>query len=341
MRLLIDLTHPAHVHFFKNAAKIWREHGNQVAFASRKKEITLDLLKAYEIQNRCLSNIRKGLLGLGIELIEHEFGLVKFAKEFRPDLILNIGGTFIVHAGKMLGIKTCVFTDTEHAKLSNSLTFPFATWICTPKAFNEDLGPKQIRYDGYQEMAYLHPEYFRPDPNILDEIKLSSNDPYFVLRFVSWGASHDVGKKGLSDSEKIMLVKQLEPLGRVIITSETPLSAELDSYRMSISPIHIHDLLYYASLYVGEGATMAAEAAILGTPSIYINPLSAGTLDELENEYHLIYQNLCLDKIINKAKKMLRNVKAKNHYKIDHQRMLTNKVDVTQWLVDFVENINF
>lgn len=337
MRLLIDLTHPAHVHFFKYAVKIWQEHGHEVAFTAREKEITIDLLEAYEIPHRCLSSIRKGLFGLGIELIEHEARLIKFANQFNPDLILNIGGTFIVHAGKLLGVKTCIFTDTEHARLSNSLTFPFATWVCTPKAFNEDLGPKQIRYDGYQELAYLHPDYFRPDPKILNEIGVSSNDHYFVLRFVSWGASHDFGKRGLSETEKIQLVKQLKPHGRVIITSEMPLPVELEPYRMTISPIHIHDLLYYASLYLGEGATMAAEAAILGTPSIYINPLSAGTINELSIEYHLIFQKLSFKETLATALKLLKDSSIQDKFVRNHRRMLEEKIDVTEWLVDFIE----
>ena len=48
--------------------------------------------------------------------------------------------------------------------------------------------------------------------------------------------------------------------------------------------------MYYAQMYVGEGATMASEAAILGTPSVYINPLILGYLNEINNKYHLLLQ---------------------------------------------------
>lgn len=306
---------------------------------ARDKEITIDLLKAYGIPYQKLSRIRNGLLGLGLELIQHQSGLVKFARNFQPDLMLNIGGTFIVHAGKLLGIKTCVFTDTEHAKLSNRLTFPFATWICTPEAFYQDLGAKQIRYNGYQELAYLHPNFFTPDPEVLGDIGLTSKEPFLLMRFVSWGASHDVGKRGLTENEKISLVRQLEPYGRVIISSEMTLPDALEPYRMSLSPTLIHDLLHYASLYVGEGATMAAEAAILGTPSIYVNSLSAGTIDEFTNEYNLIYQCLNLEKIIETGIKILSNDGVQNQLRTSHKRMLKEKIDVTGWLVEFIESL--
>tara|TARA_B100000315_G_C14584869_1_gene592441 strand:+ start:2797 stop:2976 length:180 start_codon:yes stop_codon:yes gene_type:complete len=50
----------------------------------------------------------------------------------------------------------------------------------------------------------------------------------------------------------------------------------------------MHDVLYYATLYIGEGATMASECAMLVTHAIYVNSLTAGTLEKQE-EYGLIY----------------------------------------------------
>ena len=38
-------------------------------------------------------------------------------------------------------------------------------------------------------------------------------------------------------------------------------------------PEQIHDLLNYSSGYVGEGASMAKEAAVLGVPSVYVSAL--------------------------------------------------------------------
>jgi len=339
MKILIDLTHPAHVHFFKFAAEIWQSHGHDVLFVARDKEITLQLLGEYGIPYQKLSKIRRGLLGLSIELIEHQAGLIKAAKHFQPDVMLNVGGTFIVPAGKILNIKTCVFTDTEHARLANKLTFPFATWICTPQSFTEDLGTKQVRYDGYQELAYLHPDYFSPDPKILEENGLGITDPFFILRFVSWGAAHDVGQNGLSDTTKLTLVRKLKTLGRVIITSEMKLPLELEPFKMNISPVKIHDLLYYARLYIGEGATMATEAAILGTPSVYMNPLSSGNLEEIINKYHLMYHLKNGESDIEKIFKLVHGKNLKQEHQTRRLQMLAEKVDVTSWMVDFIESL--
>lgn len=340
MNILIDLSHPAHVHFFKHAYYTWQEHGHQVMLVARDKDVTLQLLQDYGYSYHSLSKMGKGVSGLAAELVQHATKLTKIAHKFKADIILEIGGTFIVHAGKLLGIKTCVFTDTEHAKLSNAITFPFATWICTPESYNDDLGKKQVRYKGYQELAYLHPNQFKANPAVLKDVGLEPGQKFFIVRFVSWGASHDIGQQGLSDQQKVDLVKGLADLGKVIITSESSLPNELAPYKMRVSPTMIHDLLNNASLYVGEGATMATEAAILGTPSVYINPLGSGNLTELTEKYHLMYHFSDGQVGIEKALELARIDNTKAIHWEEHQRMLQENIDVTAWMVDFVEKVN-
>jgi hypothetical protein len=280
------------------------------------------------------------LFGLSFELLQHETKLATIAKKFSADVILEIGGTFIVHAGKLLGIKTVVFTDTEHAKLSNLITFPFASFICTPESYKDDLGEKQVRYKGFQELAYLHPHYFNPSADVLDEFGLAQGEPFFIVRFVSWGASHDVGQKGLTYEEKVQVVKQLSPHGRVIITSEETLPEIFLPYCMQADPTKIHDLLFYASLYMGEGATMASESAILGTPSIYTSTLSLGYLDELSAKYQLVHNYTDGQAALEKALEIVTDPNSQLAYQTRCQQMLKDKVDVTAWIVNFVETIH-
>ena len=53
-------------------------------------------------------------------------------------------------------------------------------------------------YAGYHELAYLHPNRFRPDPAALDAFGVSPDEPYSIVRFVSWQAVHDRRERGLS-----------------------------------------------------------------------------------------------------------------------------------------------
>lgn len=338
MNILIDITHPAHVHFFKNAYRILLDKGHQVLITAREKDVTLDLLQDYNYPHRAISKMGEGVIGLGFELVQHETRLAKIAKEFKTDILLEIGGTFIVHAGKLLGITTCVFTDTEHAKLSNTITFPFASYIITPECYKDNLGKKQVRYDGYQELAYLHPNYFSPNSNVLRAFDLEEGQQFFIVRFVSWGASHDVGQKGLTFDNKVEIVNRLSEYGRVIITSEGKLPDIFMPYQMKASATIIHDLLYYAGLYIGEGATMASEAAILGTPSIYTSTLTLGYLEELAAKYQLIHNYNDGQAALNKAIEIVSNPSSKMAYQTRAAKMIEEKSDVTQWIVDFVES---
>jgi uncharacterized protein len=340
MNIIVDITHPAHVHFFRHAIGEWNERNHNLLIVTRDKDLTLPLLEYYGYQNTCLSRPRQGMIGFAKELIEHESKLFKLARKFKADVIMGIGGAIIVHAGKLLGIPTIVFNDTEHAKISHALAYPFATKICTPDCYMDDLGSKHVRYAGYHELAYLHPNRFTPDLKVLEEIGITPDQKYFLVRFVSWEAVHDVGKVGFSYDGKRRLVESLSKLGRVIITSESKLPKEFEQYRMRIPPTKIHDLLNFSALYIGEGGTMASEAAILGVPGIYVNPLYLGYLQEQETKYGLVYNLPDETKATELALALACNPTLHVDYKQKRQALLDDKIDVTAWMVEFVENIN-
>ncbi len=84
----------------------------------------------------------------------------------------------------------------------------------------------------------------------------------YILRFVSWSAFHDVGQAGFSDDEKIYLVTELSKHIKVFISSENELPDRLLQYKINIPPERMHDALAYATLFIGEGATMTSECAV-------------------------------------------------------------------------------
>ena len=49
MKILFDLGHPAHVHYFKNLIKVLEKNGNQIMIIARKKDVTHNLLKIYKM----------------------------------------------------------------------------------------------------------------------------------------------------------------------------------------------------------------------------------------------------------------------------------------------------
>lgn len=258
MKVLIDIGHPAHVHFFKNS--IWKleNEGHEVLVTARGKEVTVDLLKAYGIKHKVLTSMKKGKMNLFLEWIIRDYKLLYIAKEFNPDLLTGILNPSVAHVAWLLNKKSIIFNDTEHAKLAQKITYPFSDIICTPTCFKKEIDAKQVRYSGYHELSYLGPNYFTPNPDVLKELGLTVNDRFIIVRFVSWGASHDVGHKGFTLEDKRNAVKAFEKYGRVLITSEAPLPPDFEKYRITVHPEKIHDLLcnaFHPIQYGGYGGS--------------------------------------------------------------------------------------
>lgn len=339
MRILFNIGHPAHVHLFRNLIWELESHGHRCKITAIEKDVSLCLLDAYGFEYEIVGKGKPTLITKVLELIRIESRLYWIARSFRPDLLIGgVGNVYIAHVGKLLRTHSVIFDDTEHAKIDHLLMDRFSSVICTPSCYRCDLGLKQVRYEGYHELAYLHPSRFTPNHLALSKIGLTENDQFIMVRFVSWDASHDIGQYGIRN--RIQFVQELEKHGRVLITSEGQLPEEIEGYKISVSPEELHDLLYYASLYIGEGATMAVESAVLGTPSIYISSLigKMGNLIELEEKYSLIISCEDSDAAISRAIELMQNPTAKNDWRKKRDRLIHDKIDVTSFMLEFIEN---
>ena len=343
MKILIDISHPADVYQFKNVMLILRANGHEVLVTARNKEITFNLLNDLGIKYVKIGESKKNNVSKAVEMFRIDYKLYKLVKRFNPDVLIGgVGNVYVAHVSALINKPSILFSDTEHGTVQNLLSYPFASAICTPSCYTKDLGKKQVRYNGYQELAYLHPNYFTPNPAVLDEMGLSKDDTFIILRFVSWTASHDIGHSGLTLDTKRKAVKEFEKYGRVLITSEIPLLKEFEKYRLSIPAEKIHPLMYYATLLYGESATMASECAVLGTHAIYSDFAGRGYTDEEEEKYGLVY-NFKLDEdsirsSLEKAIELLENNNLKNIGEKKRKKLLKDKIDVTAFMVWFVEN---
>lgn len=115
---------------------------------------------------------------------------------------------------------------------------------------------------------------------------------------------------------------------------------ELERYKLKVSLEKLHDLLYYATLYVGDGATTAVECAVLGTPSIYVSSLvgTMGNFMELEDKYSLIFNCNDSNLALKKAYELLQYSNIKNIWALKKE-LLKDKINVTEFMIRFVENL--
>ena len=304
---------------------------------SRDKDVVIELLDAYKIPHTVLSKVKQGKVHLFEELFIRESKLYNIARQFNPDLIMGILSPPVAHVAWALGKKSIIFNDTEHAEIAQKMTYPFCDIICTPTSFKKDAGKKQIKYSGYHELAYLHPAYFSPNPEVLRELGVEMGEPFVILRFISWGAHHDVGQHGIDN--KLALIKKLEKYGKVFISSEGKLAEEFDQYRIRVPSEKIHSLLYYATLCLGGGATMAVETAIFGTPSTYVSSLAGtmGNFSELEERYGLLFNFSDSEAALKKAVELIREPELKKTWSLKREGLLKDKIDVTEFMVRLIE----
>jgi predicted glycosyltransferase len=236
--------------------------------------------------------------------------------------------------------RTAVFYDTEIAKLTNAFAYPLADYVCTPDCYQGVVHGRHVRYAGYHELAYLHPNRFTPSPDVVRAAGIDPESRYFLVRFVSYEASHDIGSRGLALERKVGLVRTLAEQGRVLVSSEGPLPAELEPYRASIPVRDVHHVLAFARMLVGESATMASECAVLGVPSIYVSPLGRGYTDEEETRYGLVRNFTGArfgDDFVAVARAMASDPELAASARAARARLLADKIDVTGWMLEFFE----
>ena len=188
VKILIDILHPAHVHFFKNfirQSKDWCE----TVVVSRNKEITDRLLQLEAIKYSKLSDPAFGALGQALELSSRWVKIFQILKKEKCDLAMSISGLCTAVPAKLLGIPNITFTDTEDASLSNKLAFPFSDVILTPQFFLHKLGKRHIRYSGLHELAYLR--NIDDEQIAAEQRQLNLPERYVVLRLVAHKALHD------------------------------------------------------------------------------------------------------------------------------------------------------
>jgi len=339
LRILVDILHPAHVHFFRNFAGEMRGRGHDVVITARSKDHSLDLLDAYGLSYRHLSTQGEGRRRKPSELITHTRRLMSVMREFRPDVMTGIMGPAIAVAGKLRGVPAVVFYDTEFAVQTNRFVYPLAHSVVTPDCYQGRVRGRHVTYAGYHELAYLHPNRFEPDPARLAAFGVSPSEPYTLVRFVSWQATHDKHERGLTAAQKQELVSLLGAYGRVLVSSEAPLPDHLKALELHGPRHDVHHVMAFAQSIVGESATMASEAAVLGVPAVFIATTGRGYTDDEEARYRLVRH--ITDDEFDKAVAVINETLSgapREFGRAARARLLDEKIDVTAWMVDYFES---
>ncbi len=343
MRILFITGHPAQIHNFRLIKKELERKGHQVYWLASAKDISINLLEKFNIQYQLLKKPNKGKLSKIIALIKNVFFSLKFLRQQKIDIVVSRISPYLSISSFLLRKSHIALTDTESAGFYDWFFAKFTNIIITAKSYNRKIHKNQVRFDANIELFYLHPKRFQSiKRNDVEKLlNIGKDEPYIIMRFVSWDAFHDKGLSGFTDANKKIAVKEYSKYAKVFISSEKDLPSELASNKINISIDKMHDVLKYAALFFGESSTMASESAVLGTPAIFLNENWFGSTDE-EKEFGLLfsYKQSLNDqqKAIEKGIELLTTPNLEIIMQKNQQKFLLNKIDVTAFMVWFIEN---
>ena len=345
MKILFHLGHPAHFHLFKNIIISLKNDHHQVIILIKKKDILEDLLKesAFEYVNILPKGRKDGKIGIAIGIIKRDLRLFKFCITNRPNLLIGTSAE-IGHVGTLLNIPSINVNEDDVTVINTfaKISYPWNDFILSPIVCNNvSWQKKTIPYNGYHELAYLHPNNFEASKSNIKKY-ITQNEVFFLIRFAQFNAHHDNGISGINTKLAIQIFKLLEPYGKIYITSERELEPEFEKYRISINYTNIHHILAFATLYIGDSQTMAAEAGVLGIPFIRFNDFVGriGYLNELENKYKLGFgfKTDQTEEMLLKIKELLKMKNIKQEWNNRRRNMLSEKIDVAKFMTWFIED---
>jgi len=275
MRIVFTIPAPKELYMFRILGELLKNKGHEIYYLVRdygpNKEIANHILPNYITFGK---KYFKKAIGKICEMLYNAILPLPQLYKIQPDII--VGDAFLGYPSKIIGIPSIAFIDGDplgiYKIIYNCLYLSdvFITPECNTWR-NEK--KKIVRYHGLQELIYLHPKYFKPDPHVLDLMGISRKTSYAILRLSALEMSHDIGLKSISKKQLQSILDILNQHFTVFISSEKKLEKPFSELVFKIPSYMFHSALYYSSLFFSDTAS-AVEAALLGTPSIQISPVN-------------------------------------------------------------------
>ena len=346
MRVLFYFGHPAQYLFVRATIKrLLNKAEFEVEILIKTKDVLEDLLKADGLPYTNILPQERGRskFQIGWSLIRREIRMLPILLKKRPDLMISTDAS-VAQLGRLLNIDCISITEDDYdvIKTLGDLTYPFTDTILCPEVCDVGKwGKKKTGYKGYMKLGYLHPNVFKAKDSVRDKYSLPKN--YVIIRLAKLTAHHDFGIKGIDQTLLSQVLNIIEENGlQPLISSEGQIHPDLKQYELKIEPKDMHDILALSKLLICDSQSMSVEAAMLGVPSIRYSDFAGkiSVLEELEHVYGLSYGIKVGDEesVKNKVSEILSLENSSQHYQDKRKKMLSEKIDVTEFLEWFISS---
>jgi uncharacterized protein len=338
VKVLFYFGHPSQYLFLKNAIGILKGKDIGCDIVIKSKDVLEDLLiENNERYTNILPEGRKPhLSGIIRGLIKRDIRLYKFVRDRHYDLFIGTDPS-LAHIGflKRIPVITVLEDDISVIPELARITFPVTSLILTPKDCRTGrFEKKTIHYNGYMKLAYLHPDFFRKEAAELMR-------PYFLIRISKLDAYHDTGMAGFTGQIIKKIISLLSERGNIYVSSEGNPDESLKPYGLKIKPSQMHQVLANATMLISGSQSMSMEAAMLGIPSVRFSDFAGkiSVLESLEHDFGLTF-GIPANKpemLFEKINELLSMPDLTAEFERRRRRMLQEKINVTQFLVWFIE----
>jgi hypothetical protein len=269
MRIAVDIAHFPHFNFYKYAINLLEKQGVDVDIIVQPRgNLTriIDHESGWKYQT--IGQYKSSMAGKITNLFTRDLQVLKYLKDGGVDAVTGVGSINMTHGAFALGKPSVMFEDDVEYKMAYYPYKYLASYIVVPSHLNTE-GKNILRYRGYKELAYLHPNHFTPSTNILREYGISPRQ-YVFVREVS---NSSLNYSNLNELNLLDVCRYLKDLKFDIVLSLEN-KAHINKYKdyciILNEPVKdIHSLLHHASLTIASGDSMARESCLVGTPAIY------------------------------------------------------------------------
>lgn len=342
MRILVNINHPAHVHYFRNFIKLMEAKGHRFCVINRDSEMINQLLDYYGIEHTIRNKrpSKKGTIASLMNLAKMVLWCIRKSLSFHPDLYLGFASSACAITAWLFRKPCIIMDDTEHNAMTHKIYMPLCSSVLTPFYFKKELDSghnelrKQIRFNAYVEQLYLHSKQYNRNDSVLNELNVRPKE-YVIVRYIAYDAHHDIGTHPISEEMKKTIVKEIAKKYRVFVSLEKGIKDSFyDEFLLRISPEKMHNLEENAKFMVTEGATMASESFVLGVPYLYLNPLKCGNIDYQCNHYpHRAYQTTNEEEVLDIIRKLVLCDNDSDAARNEVERLTINPTDYLEWFV--------
>lgn len=328
-KVFFDLNHPADFHLFKHLMEWMKGQDYALRIVARDKEC-LHLL----LDDAGLSYISRGpgkhtLLGKYL-YATWVLALISFELiRFRPSVCICLSSPYLTILSRLLRIPCICYDDTD----DNPRLLPLirqATYLLSPANYPHKFHRYHFHLPVLKELAYLHPSHFQH----------SGSSRGIFFRFTRTDSIHHSKDSAFDQLMVMSKITKLTHNNNIVLSSELKLDMEETDKIHPADPIHIHRDLAKCKVFWGNSGTMAAEAAVLGIPAIFVSSEKFAYICELEEHgllyhYHPDQLNESLDKIDS----ILAGDPPMEHFQNARKALLKDKLDMTAFLIWFIKNL--